>query len=139
MLLIANTRKKTWLSTLQLKNFSCADLNKIDNLWLQNSGGYFGFSVQKKIWLDTGNRLAIKPKDWNENDTLNYSHFPKAIGWYDDTKGNETWLSYEDFMQSIKDRGIFSFRGGLPLGLWRQTESERSWFVFFSRAANCKI
>ena len=112
MLLIANTRKKTWLSTLQLKNFSCADLNKIDNLWLQNSGGYFGFSVQKKIWLDTGNRLAIKPKDWNENDTLNYSHFPKAIGWYDDTKGNETWLSYEDFMQSIKDRGIFSFGGG---------------------------
>ncbi|NJN09598.1 MAG: GUN4 domain-containing protein [Richelia sp. RM1_1_1] len=68
MLFIANREKESSLDIPQVNNFPCSELKKIDDLWVENSGGKFGFSVQKKIWIKTGNRLGIKPSDWNNND-----------------------------------------------------------------------
>jgi len=38
----------------ELLNFPCTDLRTIDKLWVKYSNGQYGFSVQKKIWLEVG-------------------------------------------------------------------------------------
>ena len=45
MLFIANRESEGYL--YQIENFSCPDLKKMDDLWVQNSRGNLGFSVQK--------------------------------------------------------------------------------------------
>jgi hypothetical protein len=56
------------------------------------SNGKFGFSVQKKIYLDElGGTKEYKEKIWNE--------FGDRVGW---RKGG-TWLSYSDFTFELLD------------------------------------
>lgn len=38
----------------ELLNFPCEELRAIDQLWVQCSNGHFGFSVQKKMYLECG-------------------------------------------------------------------------------------
>ncbi len=118
MIFIANPEKEGPIDYPQIENFSCPVLKQIDDYWVQNSKGNFGFSVQKKIWVDTGNRLGIKPEDWNENDTKNYLRFASAVGWYNDKKDNEKesdFVEYDEYMKRINedptDPGV---SGGLP-------------------------
>jgi hypothetical protein len=59
MLKVAGRDREGWLSDPDIKNFSCPDLKKIDQLWVKNSQGRFGFSVQKRIWLEVGGKT-----DW---------------------------------------------------------------------------
>jgi hypothetical protein len=40
-----------WFDRDDLLNFPCEPLRAIDGLWVKHSGGKFGFSVQKKIYL----------------------------------------------------------------------------------------
>jgi hypothetical protein len=40
-----------WFSSEDLLNFPCEELKFIDDLWIKNSDGHFGFSVQKNIYL----------------------------------------------------------------------------------------
>lgn len=40
-----------WFDQEELLNFPCNPLRKIDGLWVKHSGGRFGFSVQKEIYL----------------------------------------------------------------------------------------
>ncbi|NES06544.1 MAG: GUN4 domain-containing protein, partial [Okeania sp. SIO2F4] len=62
------------LNSKNIKNISCVDLQTIDQLWVKNSNGHFGFSVQKKIYLDTGN---IPLKFRKET----YKRFAEKVGW----------------------------------------------------------
>ena len=50
MLKIANREVEGKLDSVSLQNFPCDALGKIDQLWVDASGGKFGFSVQKKIF-----------------------------------------------------------------------------------------
>ena len=56
MLYIAKGKTQGYLDSEDIKNFSCLELRRIDENWKNHSHGHFGFGVQKKIWLDTGNR-----------------------------------------------------------------------------------
>lgn len=38
----------------ELPNSPCEPLRAIDGLWVKHSGGRFGFSVQKKMYLEYG-------------------------------------------------------------------------------------
>jgi hypothetical protein len=40
-----------WFDPEDLRNFPCEPLRAIDGLWVEHSGGKFGFSVQKKIYV----------------------------------------------------------------------------------------
>ena len=77
-------------------------IKKIDDLWLQNSSGLFGLSVQKKIWIETGNRLGMKTSDWSYKDRQNYLLFVMNVGWYDTSRN----LNEKEFL-----------KGGLPLSI----------------------
>ncbi len=118
MLFIAN-REYLFLNVSDINKFPCPDLKRMDKLWVQNSDGHFGFSVQKKIWVNTGNRLGIR--NWNKSDEQNYLRFAAAIGWYNIPKGDDIntsgWMSYRDFIRRVEQNyrhpGV---RGGLPHG-----------------------
>jgi hypothetical protein len=60
MLYVANREEEIYLDYPQIEKFSCPVLKQMDDYWVQNSKGNFGFSVQKKIWVDTRNKLGIK-------------------------------------------------------------------------------
>ncbi|EKF05425.1 GUN4 domain-containing protein [Tolypothrix sp. PCC 7601] len=155
MLNIAKREKEEYLDLDSINNFSCPDLKKIDQLWV-NSDKRFGFSVQKEIWISTGNRLGIKPEEWNDKDVENYYRFATAVGWYDDkkTRDSETggrggdFLRYDELLKLVKDDPTYG-TGSLP---WREAVAgyvrvtgpsevffSRATGFFFSRAATCKV
>ncbi|MEH1771131.1 MAG: AAA-like domain-containing protein [Nostoc sp.] len=119
MLNIAKRETEGYLDYEQINSFSCDDLRKIDQLWISNSDNRFGFSVQKKIWISTKNRLGVKLEDWNDLDNENYLRFAKAVGWYDEKIDDSTsrsrggFVSYDEYVKRIKNNSAYG-RGGLP-------------------------
>ncbi|MBE9199309.1 MULTISPECIES: GUN4 domain-containing protein [unclassified Nodularia (in: cyanobacteria)] len=57
MLEVAGREKQGYLELEDIEQFPCEDLKIIDKLWVDYSNGYFGFSVQKKIYLEEGGIL----------------------------------------------------------------------------------
>lgn len=58
--------KRKWVYFSEVKFIATSDLTKVDSLWRQYSNGKFGYSVQKKIYNNSG-------KIWNV--------FFKKVGW----------------------------------------------------------
>ncbi|WP_208346705.1 GUN4 domain-containing protein, partial [Aetokthonos hydrillicola] len=125
MVNIAKRDKKGYLDYDDIKSFSCPALRRIDQLWV-NSDKRFGFSVQKEIWIKTGNRLGIKLEQWNGEDYKNYIRFSQAVGWLDD-KGRENesgsmsvleFKSYDELLTRI-NRNPYKYRGSLPYRLMK--------------------
>ncbi|BAY73366.1 TPR repeat-containing protein (plasmid) [Trichormus variabilis NIES-23] len=123
ILSIAQREEQRYLNYDNINNLSCPHLQKIDQLWITNSDNRFGFSVQKEIWIQTGNRLDIKPNDWNSKDAGNYLRFAKKVGWYDDHKKvDETagsrgnWARYDDLLKRIKENPSWG-KGSLPIAI----------------------
>lgn len=58
--------KRKWVYFSEVKFIAVSDLTKVDSLWRQYSNGKYGYSVQKKIWNNSG-------KVWNA--------FFKKVGW----------------------------------------------------------
>ena len=84
--------QRKWVYFTEVANFPVMDLNTINTLWWLYSGGKFGFSVQRKLWLSAG-------KDFN---TL-----WRKIGW---KKGNH-WTRYpKEFIWNLS-----APNGHLPL------------------------
>ncbi len=81
-----------WLYFTEVEKFPILDLQTVDSLWRQHSGGKFGFSVQRDIWRGVG-------EDWEKL-------WPR-IGW----KSGNTWTRYpQGFTWSLA-----APRGHLPL------------------------
>ena len=91
MLYVANRENEQYLDIDSLKNFSCKNLQDIDSLWVKHSDERFGFSVQKQIWVETGNRLGIIEP--SEEDAKNYERFISSVGWYDSER--KDWKDYQ--------------------------------------------
>jgi len=89
---------KTYLGFDDIKNFKCEDLKQLDKLWVKNSQGHFGYSVQKKIFLSTGNSLDF---DWEKRESINWNDewekFVESVGW----KRGGKWLSYEELPMNL--------------------------------------
>ncbi|BBD63140.1 WD-40 repeat protein (plasmid) [Nostoc sp. HK-01] len=123
MLNLAKREKEGFLDDEQI-NFSCLDLQKIDKFWV-SADKRFGFSVQKEIWIKTGNRLGIKPGDWTDKDRDNYLQFARAVGWYDNELKNDTsrsrggFVSYDLLIRRIEEDPVYG-RGGLPAQDWAE-------------------
>ncbi|WP_234301141.1 caspase, EACC1-associated type [Sphaerospermopsis aphanizomenoides] len=74
-----------WVTTEELLNFPCKDLRTIDQLWVKYSGGRFGFSVQKEIYLSIGGKL----------DGMHYpstvDKLGKEVAWKNE---QDKWINY---------------------------------------------
>jgi hypothetical protein len=94
--------KDDWIRPDELRNFPCADLKTIDQLWQHYSVGKFGFSVQKKIWEACGSPTS-SGKDWDR--------FCVKVGWRDETASR--YLDYDE----LKANPDFSPTGEFPWGV----------------------
>lgn len=134
MLLIAKREDEGWLDEESINNFPCEELRTIDKLWVDNSGGKFGFSVQKKVWLDCGYDVHKK------------FEFEEEVGWMGN---NGVMLGHWDLTFSLDGskhaqlphapvkRGIFGdgdrdWRKGYVL---RSSDVQR----LLNRAATCNL
>ena len=99
MLKAARREKEGWFDTNSIENFPCDDLRTIDQLWVKYSQGHFGFSVQKKIWLEVGGQV-----DWDTECKLG-----DRVGWRKRRKGRKGWLEYDDLTFNLE-----APRGHLP-------------------------
>ena len=99
---IAGKEEGQSLDSEDLENFPSEEFNTINQLWLSNSQGKFGFSVQKEIYEGLGGTREYDEKVWNS--------FGDRVGWRKD----ENWVSYSDLFDiSLEEASP----GYLPLGV----------------------
>ncbi len=72
---------RKWIYFTEVSGLPIADLQTINALWVAHSGGKFGYSVQREIWLAAG-------KDWerfwpklNWKDGFVWTRYPGAFVW----------------------------------------------------------
>jgi len=88
MLQVVGRKEGDWIRGEELLNFPCTDLRTIDSLWVKYSNGRFGFSVQKKIYLDVGG----KPNGRYDEDA--WEKFGGRVGWRKGWIWDKNWISY---------------------------------------------
>ncbi|MBD2509056.1 GUN4 domain-containing protein [Nostoc muscorum FACHB-395] len=122
MLKVAKREQQGWLDYESIENFPCTDLRTIDQLWVKYSKGHFGFSVQKRIWLECGGKVDY------ETECL----LGDRLGW----RNNEGWLEEYEYNYSLD-----STQGNLPT-----LDTSRVKILgfmnlkyFFSRVQTCKL
>jgi eukaryotic-like serine/threonine-protein kinase len=114
---VAKREKEGWLRIEDIKQFPCADLKAIDQLWVKYSDGKFGFSIQKKIWQECGSPMDDKD-DWET--------FRNRVGWR--KKGD--WVYDFDLIFSTEAPVAH-----LPV----LASEEFRCGVFFSRVKTCRL
>ncbi len=127
-----------------INNFSCKDLEIINQLWEEYSHGYFGFRVQQSIWSEMGGKVDYetekrlgdrlgwrKEGNWLDYEQLTFKLSPMTPMGHLPAK----WLHYD---QQTFDLFPKSYAEHLSMGAWRVG----SWLVwqmhlFFSRVKIC--
>jgi predicted NACHT family NTPase len=134
MLQIVGKEADQWLSVQDIQNFPCEDLRAIDKLWVDYSKGKFGFSIQKKVWIECEGIPG--DYDWNV-----YKKFAEEVGW----PRNNTWLVYSELNLFLDNSEFFrlSKYAQLPCN-WGVSLSERGALgvgisFFAQRLATCNI
>ncbi|MEM7793214.1 MAG: GUN4 domain-containing protein [Cyanobacteria bacterium P01_C01_bin.118] len=119
---VANRKAEGNLSVDSIKAFSCEDLQLIDHLWLKFSGGHFGFSAQKDIYLRCGGKT-----DYQYHEEA-FNKFAREVGWL--SNDNTSYLARWDSSSPY---------GHLPF-TWGSTGSvAEGWDgCLFSRIHACK-
>jgi len=126
ILVSAKREKQRYLEVNDVKNFNCKDLQKVDKLWVDNSKGKFGYSVQKRIYLETGNSLDF---DWEKETFTKWSDegfngFAERVGWKKGKEEGGDWMRYEELpLWEEKELSAYKSIGTLP-------EIKREYFIF---------
>jgi hypothetical protein len=113
----------------EILNFPCMDLKTIDSLWVKYSQGKFGFSVQKKIYVECGAKLDGKypgDKTWDK--------FCGRVGW---RIGGES-VRY----RNLKFNPSISLPGELPVYAGGEEwwwGLDGWWCDLFSRIVHCRV
>ena len=106
MIQIGDKEEKKYLNLDDILNFPCEELRMINDLWLQNSDGKFGFTVQKQIWLDCGGRIG--EYEWEP-----YRKFAEKVKWWN----GGWWNGDRSSIWSINY--IKPIKGHLPFELYK--------------------
>jgi len=160
ILKLADKNNDNILSLEEIESISCDELNKIDEIWKNNSNGKFGFSVQLKIWKDSGyqldnflRKISHEEKSFFGSETKSPVNLQESSNGYLPTyiyldkvksKGKENLYLENESNPTVKS---FSFRFPIPnlLPLFNETiQVERrkglhpTIATFFSRLDQCK-
>jgi hypothetical protein len=125
LLYSAGREENDLLELDNIKNFQCEDLKQLNSLWEKNSNGRFGYSVQKKIYLSTGNSLDFdwengKWKKWNQE---SYNKFAESVGW---KKEGGEWMNRDELFMNLEENGVVRVPGMLPSAdVGREAEMKR--------------
>jgi hypothetical protein len=106
-------QKEGWLDSESIENFPCTDLRTIDQLWIQYSQRYFGFSVQKRIYESVG-KDYVKFCDrvgWRRKTTVVKN---KWFGLKQEAVDEMIWIEDKDLTFSTHQ----SPEGHLPRGVY---------------------
>ncbi|NJO65546.1 MAG: GUN4 domain-containing protein [Richelia sp. RM2_1_2] len=124
VLWIVKREKYGWLNNGECMNdeniLPSKDLITIDKLWLAASKGKYGFSVQKKLWIDLGGNpdfmLDCEKNDWEKmRQAANiFQHFCNKVKW------KEEEITYD----------LRAEKGHLPLGLYATVRGDRIFQVW---------
>lgn len=101
MLEVMEQQHRGYLDNEDIENFPCQDLRTLDRLWVHYSHERFGFSVQKRIWIEEGGKPGVYS-------LVVYEKFGDRVGW----RVNDNWKFYSDLTFSLN-----AAVGHLPLGL----------------------
>ncbi len=142
-----------YLSEDAIKKIPCPDLKTIDQIWKKHSGGLFGFSVQKRIFVETQNQLEAD--DLNRYDPNAYIHFSDLVRWIEsDKNGKEAWRPYDQLSFSLEapeghlprlnqlEKGMEmqrNYKLVSPNGLPLNSQQIRARTLFYSRAEVCGL
>ena len=91
--------KRQFVYWTEVKDLPSTDLATMERLWLQFSGGNFGYSVQKRVW---------------EVENGNFDNYIRRIGWTTIDNGNERklkWFGQSEFIYDVEKAP----KGHLPL------------------------
>ncbi|HLO87635.1 MAG TPA: GUN4 domain-containing protein [Nostocaceae cyanobacterium] len=89
ILRLANREEAGSLNVESVEKLPCAELRKINELWLKHSDDLYGFTVQKRIW-ERVNCKTVDDEIWTD--------FGWCVGWC----GNDRkWLPYEEIGSSV--------------------------------------
>jgi len=74
---------REWVYFSEVRAIPVEDLQTVDRLWLAHSGGKFGFSVQRKIWVRAKRQWAplFAKIDWTQGGNNAYRKFPMEFLW----------------------------------------------------------
>ncbi|ELR99363.1 GUN4 domain-containing protein [Gloeocapsa sp. PCC 73106] len=86
LLQVSGRNAQGWMDLESFKTLACADLQIMDRLWTESSGGHFGFSVQLPIFLETGNKPGRLIDDGA------FDLFGDQIGWRKDSD----WVVFKE-------------------------------------------
>lgn len=131
MLEVVEQKDRGYLDIEDIEKFPCEDLQIIDRLWVKFSGGHFGFSVQKQIYVETGNKLDGQ---YYEKE---YERFGDRVGW----RKNQEWLAtYSNYGFDLTcPRGhLPTAQLGLKGGRDMDVVEDVAWGIF-SRIETCKL
>lgn len=127
ILKVANSEQESYLDAARIQNFPCEVMSKIDRLWVESSGGKFGFSVQRKIYVESCGGTADGQYDQTYEKAI--SCFTTKVGWC--TK--ESCRSYSDLTFSTQ-----APPGHLPTFVYEKGDT--SWVESLSTIiANCNL
>ena len=108
------------INDFSFKNVSCDAFREIDGQWYDSSGGRFGFKVQKRIYIETGNpigdydseayrRFGNRLKLIMVADSEAYRRFGDRLGW----RESGEWIGYKDLVWD-KEAPVIAPEGHLP-------------------------
>ncbi len=72
---------RKWIYFTEVIALPATDLRTINALWLAHSGGKFGYSAQREIWISSGKNWA---KLWGKihwKDGMNWTRYPGQFVW----------------------------------------------------------
>ncbi|MBD2577373.1 GUN4 domain-containing protein [Oscillatoria sp. FACHB-1406] len=110
MLRVTNRIAEGYLDAESIEAFPCEDLRTIDKLWVERSGGKFGFSVQKKLWQECGGKI-------DKYDDEAFKKFATKVGWYQPHKFGGTYNEFLNDTDNGKNARYAAFPATI-LGLW---------------------
>jgi hypothetical protein len=123
LLEVANRQAEGWLDNESLYLLSCSTIQIIDHLWIMASNGKFGFSTQKRIYLEECSGQLD-----GQYDEISWPCFANKVGWLRDGNsldyselnfdigapmGHLPSLFNQGMERSVFSRITFGFGGGL--------------------------